>query len=104
MIASALSCHKSYSVPNICARYGLAEGTEEEAFRSKFKSVMARLGPLAAAEILRIARTVQDEEGNADLDEALAKFDELSGQHITPLTRQRIVAEIDAVPKAQSVS
>lgn len=50
--------------------------TEEEAFRSKFKYVMTRLQPLPAAEILRIARAVQSEEESADLDEALAKFDE----------------------------
>jgi hypothetical protein len=76
----------------------LAEGTEEEAFRSKFKYVIARLAPLLATEVLRIARAVQNEEDSADLDEALAKFDEQGGQRITPLTRQRIVAEIDAVP------
>jgi AbiJ-like protein/abortive infection Abi-like protein len=98
LIASAISRHKSYSVPGICTRYGLAEGTEEEAFRSKFKYAMARLESLPATEILRIARAVQDEEGHADLGEALAKFDEQGGQQITPLTRQRIVAEIDAVP------
>jgi hypothetical protein len=98
LIASAISCHKSYSVPGICTRYGLAEGTEEEAFRSKLKYAMARLESLPATEILRIARAVQDEEGHADLGEALAKFDEQGGQQITPLTRQRIVAEIHTVP------
>jgi hypothetical protein len=100
LIASVISCHKSYSVPGICAGYGLAEGTEEEAFRSKFKYVMARLEPLPSAEILKIARAVQSEEESADLDEALAKFDEQGGHRITPLTRQRILVEIDTVPLA----
>jgi hypothetical protein len=85
-------------VPGICAGYGLAEGTEEEAFRSKFKYVMTRLQPLPAVEILRIARAVQSEEESADLDEALAKFDEQGDPQITPLTRQRILTEIDGVP------
>jgi hypothetical protein len=98
LIASVISSHKSYSVPGICAGYGLAEGTEEEAFRSKFKYVMTRLQPLPASEILRIARAVQSEEESADLDEALAKFDEQGGHQITPLTRQRILTEIDSVP------
>jgi hypothetical protein len=98
LIASVISSHKSYSVPGICAGYGLAEGTEEEAFRSKFKYVMNRLQPLPAVEILRIARAVQSEEESADLDEALAKLDEQSGHQITPLTRQRILTEIDGVP------
>ena len=61
-------------MPSVCAGYGLAEGTEEETFRSKFKYVMARLEPLPAAEVLWIARAVPDEEGHADLGEALAKF------------------------------
>jgi AbiJ N-terminal domain 3/Abortive infection C-terminus len=98
LIASAISCHKSYSVPGICVGYGLAEGTEEEAFRSKFKYVMARLQSLPAAEILRIARAAQAEEASTDLDEALAKFDERGGPQITPLTRQRVLTEIDGVP------
>jgi hypothetical protein len=103
LIASAISGHKSYSVPGICAGYGLAEGTEEEAFRSKFKYVMARLQPLPAAEVLRIARAVQSEEDSADLDEALAKFDEQGVQQITPLTRQRIITEIDGVPLSSNL-
>ena len=99
LITSIISGHKSYSVPSICAGYGLAEGTEEEAFRSKFKYVMARLQSLPAAEVLRIARAVQREEDSANLDEALAKFDEQGAQQIiTPLTRQRIIMEIDEVP------
>lgn len=98
LIASVISGHKSYSVPDICARYGLAAGTEEEAFRSKFKYVIARMESIPAAQVLRVARAVQNEEGDADLGEALAKLDEQDGQQITPLTRQRIVAEIHAVP------
>jgi hypothetical protein len=97
LIASVLSCHKSYLVPGICEGYGLAEGTDEEAFRSKFKYVMARLQPLSAEEILRIARAVQSAEDSADLDEAIAKLDERGARQITSLTRQRIITEIDRV-------
>jgi hypothetical protein len=97
LIASAISGHKSYTVPNICKRYGLADGTEEEAFRSKFKYVMQRIQSLPGAEVLRVARAVQIEEGDFALGEELAKFDELGAPPITPLTRQRIVAEIGNV-------
>jgi AbiJ N-terminal domain 3/Abortive infection C-terminus len=96
-IASAISGHKSYNVPGICSRYGLAEGTDEEAFRSKFKYVMQRLHSLPSAEVLRVARAVQIEETSTELDEELAKFDEKNGPKITPLTRRRLVAEIDQV-------
>jgi hypothetical protein len=98
LIASAISGHKAYSVPGICSGYGLSDGTDEEAFRSKFKYVMRRLQSLPSAEILRVARAAQLEEASAGLDEELAKFDEQGGgPRITPLTRQRIVGEIDHV-------
>jgi AbiJ N-terminal domain 3/Abortive infection C-terminus len=97
LIASAISVHKSYTVPGICTGYGLADGTNEEAFRSKSKYVMQRLQSLPAAEVLRVARAVQLEENDPRLGEELAKLDEKDGPQITPLTRQRIVAEIDNV-------
>jgi hypothetical protein len=59
---------------------------------------MTRPESLPATEILRVARAMQDEEGQVDLSEALAKFDEQGGSQITPLTRQRVVVEIDTVP------
>jgi AbiJ N-terminal domain 3/Abortive infection C-terminus len=96
-VASAISGHKSYNVPGICSRYGLAEGTDEEAFRSKFKYVMQRLQNLPPSEVLRVARAVQIDESSTELDEELAKFDEKNGLKITPLTRRRLVAEIDQV-------
>jgi hypothetical protein len=97
LIASVISVHKSYTVPGICTGYGLADGTNEEAFSSKSKYVMQRLQSLPAAEVLRVARAVQLEENDPGLGEELAKLDENDGPRITPLTRQRIVAEIDQV-------
>ena len=58
---------------------------------------MQRLQSLPAAEVLRVARAVQLEENDPRLGEELAKLDEKDGPQITPLTRQRIVAEIDNV-------
>ena len=98
VIASVISGNKSYNVPGICCRYGLADGTEQEAFASKFKYVSKRLQSLPAAEILRVARALQSDESSTELDEELAKFDEKGGPRVTPLTRQRIVAELNAVP------
>jgi hypothetical protein len=97
LVASAISDHKAYDVPGICSGYGLADGAEEEAFRSKFKYVIQRLQNLPSAEVLRVARAVQLEEASAGLDEELAKFDERDGPRITPLTRQRIIAELELV-------
>ena len=100
LIASVISDHKAYDVPGVCVRYGLAEGSGEEAFRSKYKYVMQRVQTLPADEVLKVARALQSEEDHADLGEALAKIDEKSGPSITPLTRRRIVAELDKVPLA----
>jgi AbiJ N-terminal domain 3/Abortive infection C-terminus len=95
LIASVISDQKAYNVPSVCVRYGLAEGTNEEAFSSKYKYVMQRVQSLPAEEVLKIARALQDDEGHHDLGEALAKIDEESGPRITPLTRHRVVAELD---------
>src|SRR6202040_2988492 len=83
--------------PSVCTRYGLAEGTNEDAFRSKYKYVIQRVQSLPADEVLRVARALQADEGSAELGEALAKIDEKSSPRITPLTRRRIVAELDNV-------
>jgi hypothetical protein len=98
LIASIISNQKAYNVPGVCSRYGLADGTGEEAFSSKFKYVMQRVQHLPSAEVLRVARALQLDEPVAELEEALAKFDEKGGPLITPLTRQRIVEELNSVP------
>lgn len=98
LIASIISNQKAYNVPGVCSRYGLADGTGEEAFSSKHKYVMQRVQHLPASEVLRVARALQLDEPDAKLGETLTKFDEKRGPLITPLTRQRIVEELDLVP------
>jgi hypothetical protein len=61
---------------------------------------MRRVRSLPGDEILKVACVVQNDEDHVDLGEALAKIDEKSGPSITPLTRHRIVAELDKVPLA----
>jgi hypothetical protein len=97
LIASVISDQKSYNVPGVCCRYGLAEGTDEEAFRGKYKYVTQRVQNLPAAEVLRVARALQSDEPSAPLGEALAKIDEIGGPLVTPLTRRRIVDELDRI-------
>lgn len=98
LIASIISNEKAYNVPGVCSRYGLADGTNDEAFASKFKYVMKRIQPLPPAEILRVARVLQSDEANAELGEVLIKLEEKSGPLITSLTRQRIMEELHVVP------
>ena len=54
-IASVISEQKAYNVPSVCCRYGLDDGTGEEAFQSKYKYVMRRVDRLPSDDILRIA-------------------------------------------------
>ena len=42
-IAEVVAGNKAYDVPAICARLGLAPGTEDEAMRSKLRYVNSRL-------------------------------------------------------------
>jgi hypothetical protein len=37
LVASAISDAKAYDVPGLCRRLGLADGTGEEAFSSKYR-------------------------------------------------------------------
>ena len=89
-----ISNHKAYDVPAICKKYGLSDGTDEEAFNSKNKYVMTRLQALTPAAVLQVARDVQEEERDFVLGEHLAKIDEQPIQKITELTRRRILSDI----------
>lgn len=93
-ISSVISNHKAYDVPAICKKYGLSDGTDEEAFNSKNKYVMTRLQALTPAAVLQVARDVQEEERDFVLGEHLAKIDEQPIQKITELTRRRILSDI----------
>ena len=102
-IASVISEQKAYSVPSVCCRYGLEDGTGKEAFQSKYKYVMRRVDRLPSDDILRIARALQSDEPSMALGEVLAKFDEKVKPLITALTRRRIVAELDHVALSGSL-
>ena len=102
-IASVISEQKAYNVPSVCCRYGLDDGTGEEAFQSKYKYVMRRVDRLPSDDILRIARALQSDEPSMDLGEVLAKFDEKVKPLVTALTRRRIVAELDDVALSGSL-
>jgi len=93
-IASVISNHKAYDVPSVCKRFGLADGTGEEAFSSKNKYVMTRLKSLTPSAVLKVARDVQEEEQDFALGEQLAKIDEQSIHKVTELTRRRIISDI----------
>jgi len=87
----------------LCRRLNLADGTEQEAFASKYKYAQKRLAEVASAEVLASARALISEEDHFGLAESVAKIDELAGPPITKLTRQRIIALFEGRPLATEI-
>ena len=42
-IAEAIAAEKAYGLPRLCVNYGLDDGSEDEAYRSKRSYVLKRL-------------------------------------------------------------
>lgn len=100
LIASVISDAKAYDVPGLCKRLGLADGTEEEAFQSKFKYAQKRVIELNAETILNCAIDLSKEQENYALSEQLTKIDELTDPVITTLTRRRLLKLFENRPLA----
>lgn len=91
-IASAISDFKSYDVPGVCKRLGLADGDSEEAFRSKFKYASNRLAVVPADDLLGVAKLLLQEVSSYRLSEQVAKIQELGRPALTEVTRRRLLS------------
>jgi hypothetical protein len=100
LVASAIAGEKAYDVPAVCQRYGLASGTDEEAFRSKFRYVSSRLQRLSTKHVLEIAQRIQNDMPTFELGELLLLITEQDGPRITELTRRRVVEALQGIPLA----
>jgi hypothetical protein len=98
LVASKIAGEKAYDVPAVCRRYGLMDGSSEEAFKSKFTYVKTRLIELSSEKVAEIARAVNADMSGYALGEALAKLDEQNETTITELTRRRIIAALRGIP------
>src|SRR5436190_11179177 len=103
LVASAIADVKAYDVPGFCRRLGLADGTGEEAFSSKFKYAHKRLAEVDGARVLGIAREILSENAHFALSEQVAKIDELAGPEVTTLTRRRLIALFDGHPLSTEI-
>lgn len=90
-IASALADEKAHDVPDVCSRYGLEEGTGEEAFSGKFRYVLKRLQTLSTTEVLRIGQAIHADYQNQQLADALAVIEDVNLPKISGLTRRRLI-------------
>lgn len=94
-VASTMADSKSYEVPALCSRLGLAEGTHEEAHQGKLRYGQQRLARVDGRRLLAIGRDLLLESDRYDLSEAVAKIDELVGDTLTILTRRRLMSLFD---------
>lgn len=103
LIARAISDAKAYDVPALCTRLGLAEGTEQEAFSSKYKYAQRRLVDVSAERLLPIARELAEDEAHFELTEEIAKIDERDTPAITTLTRRKLITLFETTPLATNI-
>lgn len=97
-LASAIADEKSYNVPVLCVRLGLAPGEVDDAHRSKFRYAQQRLIGEPCVAVLKAARDFLSERSDHALSEVIAKIDELAGPQVTALTRRRLMALFDGAP------
>jgi len=92
-IASALAAEKSYNLPGLCTRFGLAPGDETEAFASKYKYVLHRVQPLAKDEVVALAKQVLQRSSSYQLQETLDLLLPLEGV-IPAITRRDLIDKL----------
>ncbi len=102
-LASAISDCKAYDVPSVCSRLGLAEGSEEEAFRSKYKYAFSRLNAIGVEPLVDKARSFLEEIDAFQLLEVVEKISDLERPKITTLTRRRLIKLLADGPLASEV-
>jgi hypothetical protein len=103
LLASAISDFKAYEVPAVCRHLNLGDGEDQEAFASKYKYARRRIDDVSPENVLVSARLLAAEETDFELNEQLAKIDELSGQPVTRLTRRRLIALFENLPIARDI-
>lgn len=82
--ASVIADAKSYDVPALCRRYGLADGEDSEAFSGKFRYAHKRLLALDDDALIRVARLIAKDEGNRDLVTMLGRLNLASADRPVP--------------------
>ena len=90
-LANAIWKTSAYNVPPLCHRLGLEEGTEQEAFQSKYKYAERRLANLDGEAVLKVAQKLLTEEDHYKLGEVVELLYDLNKQNISELSRKNII-------------
>jgi hypothetical protein len=94
-IADEIAKAKSYDVPGLCSRLGLAPGDGDDAHKGKFRYASQRLAEIDPVPLVAIARTLLAEAENYELEELVGKIDDLSRPEVTEITRGRLTTLFD---------
>ncbi len=99
LVADALYGVKAHTLPTVCERYGIAPGSEEEAFNSKIRYVMARLHKLSDEKVLGIAKEVVKEFPDDKLQAAIEAVDQ-SSHIVSDITRRNMAEALNGIELA----
>ncbi len=102
-MASAISDHKAYDVPGVCTKLGLADGSDQEAFQSKYKYVSKRLTNFAAGPLVAKARFLLETTDAFQLREVVEKISDFERPKVTTLTRRRLIKLLADAPLVSEV-
>ena len=94
-IADQIAKTKSYDVPGLCNRLGLAPGKGDDAHKGKYRYASQRLAEVDPVPLVAIARTLLAEAENYELEELVGKIDDLSRPEVTEITRGRLTTLFD---------
>lgn len=94
IVIEILAEEKSYNVPSIGTKYGLAEGDEDEAWRSKAKYFSKRLVGKSNLAILDIAGRVAKDYNSTKLRRAIAIYNDMQKYQINGNIRRELLDEL----------
>ncbi|CAO3425226.1 abortive infection family protein [Azospirillum doebereinerae] len=89
-IVEALYPTSANILPAVCEGLGLASGDRDEAFASKRNYVLARISGLSRERLLQLAYQLLQDGPNFDLEEAVARLEEVSERLMSDLLRRAI--------------
>lgn len=95
-IAHVLSEEKSYDLPSVCKRYGLEDGNEDEAFRSKRVYVQKRLKGKDQLFLLDLSKRIIEDYGEEakSLSKLIYKVSPNGIFSLSEITRKNILNEL----------
>ena len=100
-IAEAIAAEKAYGLPRLCVNYGLDDGSEDEAYRSKRSYVLKRLVGKDREFILELSKRVMEEYPTSNLEKVLNKYFTEDFFNISNITRDKILKKLNEIGKLE---